>query len=763
MKLRPGSNQEAAKAAPQKSKTGRTAKKTAKAASSKAATPVKAQAAKATFSPAMAAKPGLDAKASTNLDTLWDRRYAELVPSLRRVLEQIETKPVKSLDADGVATQAESLFILQHRTLAVVAKLSMMDAPAAKKAGTKLLQDIAARQTTVFRSSQKMLDAKDTRPLIHAQELFRNTYKKPGFLSPTQVEDYYLERLANFVRLGGDLSSIKTLDQAFLKDLKSNQFAEFVVTDEDVAKVDVAEGAVQPGHGLLAGGRDALSAGTFRVFKDDAGNIDKVVVGTYSGHFRAPVSSLAHFARHLIASGVPPEKIVFQDGEAAGAGSIELIHMVLGLQGADEQRRLVDLQSEAFRWTGFQPTLEDRSVSLANTPTKEQVEAVGGQLAEARATLAAEIKNTVQDGLIIDAEPERVSGDLEAVLRLAEQAGNRAAYYEAMGQLRHFADQKAPVHRCRRAQDVQGHPEAVERSRLRLRSEGPRQSLLGAANRPAHARRGDARPGTRRAGAAQHGEGGHGRRAPQHRARHLPADRAEHQRLRDVATSLGRTVTVQIDLAGPKIRLGKFENPTGAKFNDVELDKGDKVTLTNANVTGTKPMPLSRRAAAARHGSRGRRPHLDERRPRRAERDQGDGRPEDEGRDHRGRGREGRQGLGQQGRQPAEDARRHARRHGGRPRAPQRAVARPRSRRAVVRVEGRRRAVRAPRDGEGGQGAADHREDRAPLRGEEPRVDREGRRRDDGRARRPRRRARLGDSPPPSARSRRSATGSASR
>jgi len=64
------------------------------------------------------------------------------------------------------------------------------------------------------------------------------------------------------------------------------------------------------------------------------------------------------------------------------------------------------------------------------------------------------------------------------------------------------------------------------------------------------------------------------------------------KKLRRFAAELGREITIQVDLEGPKIRLGKFENPQKLEKNDIFLKVGDKAILTTANVAGSQAKML---------------------------------------------------------------------------------------------------------------------------------------------------------------------------
>ena len=58
------------------------------------------------------------------------------------------------------------------------------------------------------------------------------------------------------------------------------------------------------------------------------------------------------------------------------------------------------------------------------------------------------------------------------------------------------------------------------------------------------------------------------------------------QRTRKAAATVGMPMSIQVDLEGPKMRLGKFENPKGLEFNDIVLTAGQKLTLTSKDVLG---------------------------------------------------------------------------------------------------------------------------------------------------------------------------------
>ena len=58
------------------------------------------------------------------------------------------------------------------------------------------------------------------------------------------------------------------------------------------------------------------------------------------------------------------------------------------------------------------------------------------------------------------------------------------------------------------------------------------------------------------------------------------------QKLRRFSAQMGKEISIQVDLEGPKLRLGKFANPQNLEKNDIFLKAGETVTLTSKNVAG---------------------------------------------------------------------------------------------------------------------------------------------------------------------------------
>lgn len=521
---------------------------------------------------------------ANSLDGLWSSgQYSKIVDHMDKRLAALDVHAFDKMDVATVSGWIEELYVLQHRALAVSNKLSMVDNAVAKKQVLGLLKAIGELQSAVFTRAETLANAKDEHP-VSAFVLYRNTMKKPGFHTPTEEERYFVETARSFIQRGGDPSDIKPLSMGFINGLKSNELVEFVVDAVDVARV-ARDSGVSPGHTLLSWGGDALTAGTLRVFKNDKGELDKVVVGTFSGRFRCGADSLHHMVRHLVAIGVPPEKILIQDGEAAGSATLEFIQRISGIRGAQAQQQQMELHSLASKWIPYPPTEPRISAPAQGARAAEQA----AELNEAAVVMRQTVKGVMEDGLILESmhEAAAIAKSVDQVLRLAEMAGNPKAYADAKAVLKHLANLTpqyidaegskllkqllvrwdAHVFGTGAADPAEvfcGHPLADRRARI-VATLNPKATEAQLGEMVA-AGMDVARINT------AHGS---------------PEDLlALIQRFRSACATFGRSIPVEIDLPGPKIRLGKFANPKQLEFNDIFLNKGEKLTLTTAEVLG---------------------------------------------------------------------------------------------------------------------------------------------------------------------------------
>src|SRR5215510_1280707 len=74
---------------------------------------------------------------------------------------------------------------------------------------------------------------------------------------------------------------------------------------------------------------------------------------------------------------------------------------------------------------------------------------------------------------------------------------------------------------------------------------------------------------------------------------------AVYREVRKASDEAGRAVALMVDLQGPKIRLGTFED------GGISLNAGDRFTLTTEDVEGTRELAGTTYPALARHVSAG--------------------------------------------------------------------------------------------------------------------------------------------------------------
>ncbi len=284
-------------------------------------------------------------------DLLWSKgRYADLVREIAAEITRMSESQIASLGAAELLHLGGRLYTIQHRLVALTNRVSLVDAAPVKEQALALLRRLGPLETATFLRTVELFERGDASP-VRPWMLFRNTLKRPGFHSEADVEGYYLDKMYAFLRQGGDLAQVKTLDPVFLEGLKSGELCEWVVTADDVARIGRSEVKVAPNHTILSQGKDVLSAGSLRAFKNARGDLTHVVVGTFSGHFRTTEASLQHMVRHLVAAGVDPKLIAVQEGEAASPRALsEMLAGLAGLDGAARQQAVADLLNEAHRW-----------------------------------------------------------------------------------------------------------------------------------------------------------------------------------------------------------------------------------------------------------------------------------------------------------------------------------------------------------------------------------------------------------------------------
>jgi pyruvate kinase len=533
------------------------------------------------------------------LDQLWLlHNYQKVVERLGEHAARLEGRDFAGLEPEALHRLAEQLFILEQRTAAALNKVSLVDARSTSLAALGVQRKLASIQTAVFRRAVELQDAATPAP-VGQWVVFRDTQKKPGFHSPTAQEQHYLERLRKFIGEGGDPSQIALLDSTFLDQLKGGELVEYVVDAVDVARAAVVEpGRPAPGHTVLAKGGDVLTAGTLSVTKNERGQITQVMVGTFSGSYRSGLEAQHHLVRHLVAAGVPRELIIQREAQAGNPRTQEILARILGLDGPEAQRREQAVIQQAYRW---EPLASTKGVPGAATlPKGEGFNRLA--LSDALQHMRVSVANALADGAILSTQPaaggrsevERVVEAIGEALRLAERTGNALVYGQSLALLRHLAALPAV------------HIDEVGRAALRglldrwtahTFGEGPFDPASVFSAPPARDRRARVVATINPKATEAHLRDmiAAGMDIARFNTAHGTVDEqvALMKRVRAAAASVGREVAIQIDLEGPKIRLGKFENPNNAEFNDIILPEGERVTLTTAKILGTpKLLPV---------------------------------------------------------------------------------------------------------------------------------------------------------------------------
>lgn len=444
-----------------------------------------------------AAAPAMtEAAVGQRVDELFEAgRFAELVPVLAARVEQLSV-PHTTLSHEQLLANMASLHVLQHQLIGTLNGLSRVEHPKEKDLALSLLRDVGEVQSELFQAAVDRGNEREPDKAVHPWAVFKDTMKKPGHHTRDERLQYFQARAAKFLDEGGSLAAIKPVTPEVLKGYPSGRLLEFVVDAFDTPRLTDAETEPTAGHTLLAMGNDALAAGTLRLFKNEQGEIESAVIGTFSGHFRTPASTLSHMARHLVAAGVDPEKIVLQGGEAGSARGMEVLQRTMGLSGAEIQREQARLDALADRYSGG---ADDGAASASDAGGARKV---------------------------VDKRPAEVRDPVEV-----------------------FGPPPPDGRRTRIVATI--NPKATD---VQLR-DMIRAGLDVARFNSAHA---------------------------------TPEElEAVMARVRLEAEKLGREVRIQLDISGPKIRLGKFENPENLEYNDIWLKTGDTVQLSSADKLGT--------------------------------------------------------------------------------------------------------------------------------------------------------------------------------
>ena len=545
-------------------------------------------------------------KGIQSLDALWEKgEYARILDTIDSEVAPFVGVEFNGLSAVALISLSSTLFVFEERVKAVINKLSMTTDRAAKLHGLNLAKDLANIETSVFRRAVERQDAADPHT-VTAWIVARDTRKKPDKHERYEQLTYAAQKTVEFYMKGGQDSQVRAVDAAFLQELRSGQLAEYVVDAYDVARAAVVEaGRPSPGHTVLARGGDALTAGTFEVQKDAAGRITQILVGTFSGHFRTGLEQQEHLVRHLVAAlgQLYPDQsaeelvamIVRREGQATNPRTIEVLGRAIGMDGADAQRQEAEVRAEAMRWhayaskgvTGANKGGPTDSLATETAALKDfVVDAIkkGAFLAKTRspgdaatgdAALVDDViarldalmaKAVLADNALLQ---DQLRGSARALLAYAESLETSAVHHEALGQLRLLKQrwQNSVVGTLGADLGLVLSPPPVADRTTRIIATIDTKAVTDAQLRDMIAAGVDvARFNTAHGTTAQMID--------------------VMKRIRTLAAEAGRTVTIQVDLEGPKIRLRTFENPQSLPKNDIWLQKGERVHLTSLDVLG---------------------------------------------------------------------------------------------------------------------------------------------------------------------------------
>lgn len=559
------------------------------------------------------------------LDQLWSsKQFGRIVDVIAAEIAPLLQADFKGLDGNALVAATSKVYVLEERLKATLNQLSMTDAAPVKMQALGLAKDLATVSTAIFRQAVVLQDRNETQP-VTAWLVAKDTHKNAHKWSPEEHLAYVAQKTVEFYLKGGQDSQVRQVDGDFLKSLKSGALCEYVVDAYDVARAAVVEdGKASPGHTVLSQGNDAFSAGTFEVQKDARGDITQVLIGTFSGHYRTGLDAQEHLARHVVAalSQLYPTKapaelvamVVRREGQATNPRTIEVIGRGIGLEGAHAQQLETALKAEAMRWQPLQ--LQDGPKGTAS--------ALGKELAGIKDWVVGAIK----DGLFLDegkrfaaprnpgAKPAQVNGSnivLAAAPKRAEAATN---VMDVLARIDAFMEKAVVSADSVVGQQLIGTLAALNDYAKKLPSSVVNQTAKVEIERLA------ARWNNGVAGKTGADLGLVFSQAPTaDRTTRLVATinpKATDDQLKDMlragmdvarfntahgslddkigvmkklrlfAAEMGKDVTIQVDLEGPKLRLRKFENPQKLPNNDIWLKTGETATLTTKDILGSQ-------------------------------------------------------------------------------------------------------------------------------------------------------------------------------
>ncbi|MDP2344121.1 MAG: pyruvate kinase [Deltaproteobacteria bacterium] len=562
-----------------------------------------------TTTPALDSSGGLGkTRLTTHLDDLWAKGdFAQVVNLIADEIAPLKKADFKGVDGKALIGLCSQVYVFEERVKAVLNKLSLVDQPAAKTKGLTLARDLADVSTRIFRRAVELQDKADPMP-VGAWMVAKDTHKKAKKWSPEEHLAYVAQKTVEFYLKGGQESQIRDVNPEFLKGLKSGQLCEYVVDAYDAARASIVEpGKPSPGHTVLAKGNDAFSAGTFEVQKDAKGEITQVLIGTFSGHYRTGLEAQLHLVRHVVAalSVMYPAKsqaelmslVVQREGQATNPRTIEVIGRGIGLEGAEAQRLENELKAEAMRWAPMDFTVMPGVPSGLPAEALALKDVVVGAIKDglflhdkvSNPKAPANAPKSVLEVLArVDDLMERVVG---AVNQRASGGGEILVAHQLIGTLAALAEY-ANALPAGKVDDVAKKEIENLSARWNFGVAGTTGTDLGMifSQKPVADR-------TTRLVATINPKATDeqlkdmikgGMDVARFNTAHGTSDEkiVVMKKLRKFAAEMGKEIAIQVDLEGPKIRLGKFENPQKLEKNDIFLKAGENVTLTSKNVAG---------------------------------------------------------------------------------------------------------------------------------------------------------------------------------
>ena len=546
-------------------------------------------------------------KLTNQLDSLWAKgSFAQVVDVIASEIAPLKLAAAgegfKGVDGKALIMLCSQVYVFEERIKAVVNKLSLVDNPTAKVKGLLLARDLAEVSTSIFRRAVELQDKADPMP-VAAWLVAKDTHKQAKKWSPEDHLAYVAQKTVEFYLKGGSEAQIRDVNPAFLTELKSGQLCEYVVDAYDAARAAVVEtGKPSPGHTVLARGNDAYSAGTFEVQKDARGAITQVLIGTFSGHYRTGLEAQLHLVRHVVAalSQLYPGRsqaelmsmVVQREGQATNPRTIEVIGRGIGLDGAEAQRLETELKAEAMRWAPLQ-----LQTDKGGKPT-----GLGAEVLALKDIVVGAIK----DGLFLSEKTisaKAPAGAPKTVLEVLSRIDELMNAARAPGSIDPLVGSQligtmnalgAYANGLPAAQVDDAAKKQIEQLSARWNygvsgTTGVDLGLVFAAKPLAErTTRIVATVNPKATDAELKDMISAGMDVARFNTAHGSVDEkiGLMQKLRRFSAQMGKEISIQVDLEGPKLRLGKFANPQNLEKNDIFLKAGETVTLTSKNVAG---------------------------------------------------------------------------------------------------------------------------------------------------------------------------------